>query len=167
MAIRLGDGSSVAIRPIRAADLDPLRAFFGSLTPATRRLRFHVSVKELPESLLQDFTSVDHRSHAAFVAESHEGARRATALVAEARYVRQAGTDAAEVAFVVAEGWRRLGLGTSLAHRLIRRARLAGVRRLFGDVLADNEQALRFLCSLGAQAIRAQDAGTVRLWLEL
>jgi len=167
MAIRLDDGSSVAIRSIRAADLDPLRAFFGSLTPATRRLRFHVSVKELPESLLQDFTSVDHRCHAAFVAEVRDAAQRKAALVGEARYVRQAGTDAAEVAFVVAEAWRRLGLGTSLARRLIRRARLAGLRRLFGDVLADNEQALRFLRSLGAQAIAAHDAGTVRLCLDL
>ena len=165
--VRLDDGRNVAIRPILAADLDPLRRFFESLTPATRRLRFHLPTKELPQSLLQAFTAVDHRSHVALVADDGAGLRRAASLIAEARYVRCADSDSAEVAFVVAEGWRRVGLGTWLARRLIRRARRAGLRHLFGDALADNGEALGFLRSLGARVTARHDALTVRLGLDL
>ena len=165
--VRLDDGRSVAIRPILPADLDPLRRFFESLTPATRRLRFHLPTKEVTQSLLHAFTAVDHRSHVALVADAGAGAQRPASLIAEARYVRCADSDAAEVAFVVAEGWRRVGLGTSLARRLIRSARQAGVRHLFGDALVDNGEALGFLRSLGARVTTAHDGRTVRLGLDL
>ena len=158
--VRLDDGRSVAIRPILAADQDPLKRFFESLTPATRRLRFHLPTKELPPSLLHAFTAIDHRSHVAFVADAGASPLQPASLIAEARYVRCADSDSAEVAFVVAEGWRRVGLGTWLARRLIGCARLAGLRHLFGE-------ALGFLRSLGARVTARHDAQTVRLGLDL
>ena len=167
--VRLHDGRSVAIRPILPTDLHALGAFFESLAPATRRLRFHVSLNRLPESLLRAFTTIDHRAHVAFVAEVRGPVPgRPGRLVAEARYVRCPDSDSAELALVVAEEWRRVGLGTSLARALMRRARLSGLRRLFGDALWDNEEILGFMRSLGAKPMAAADnAETVRLCLRL
>ena len=54
-------------------------------------------------------------------------------LVAEARYIRCSGSYATEFALVVADGWRRVGLGSSLTQASLHHARLAGVRRLCGD----------------------------------
>jgi acetyltransferase len=166
--IQLEDARNVAIRSILPTDRDALKTFFESLTRATRRLRFHLPVEELPESLLHAFTAVDQRNHVALVAEAGATAGRPAAFVAEARYVRGAGSDSAEFALVVADGWRRVGLGTSLMRNLVRRARLAGLRRLCGDALRDNEQILTFMRSLGARTIaEAQGAETLRLCLDL
>lgn len=166
-AVRLNDGRGVAIRAIGPSDLEPLKAFFEALTPAARRLRFHLSLVELPAYLLHAFTAIDHRSHVAFVAEPVAAAGQSVPLVAEARYVRHADADSAELALAVADGWRRVGLGTFLARRLMRRARLAGVRQLFGDALPDNREVLGFLRSLGARTVPADSVETLRLSVDL
>jgi len=168
LILRLNDGRSVAIRPILPTDLGALKMFFTALSPRSRALRFHAPMKELPDQTLREFTAVDCASHVALVAEVlAAGADRPGALVAEARYVRNAGSDSAEFALVVADGWRRAGLGTSMMRVLLRHARLAGVRRLCGDAIADNEAVRDFMASLGARSVPgAASAATVRLYLE-
>jgi len=150
---RLRDGRQVLIRPIRPEDLDALRRFFAALSPATRRLRFHAQMKGVPERLLREFAEPDQREHVGLIAEAvGQVADRSPALVAEARYIRCPGSDAAEFAIVVAEGWRRIGLGSSLTRSLLHHARAAGVRRLCGEALAENEALRRFMHSLGASS---------------
>jgi len=147
---RLRDGRQVLIRPIGPADLDALKRFFGALSPVTRRLRFHALMKEVPERLLRQFTRPDAHQHVGFIAEADGTAADASPLlVAEARYIRCPDSDAAEFALVVADGWRRVGLGSSLMRTLLRHARRAGVRRLCGDGLEDNDALRHFMRSLG------------------
>ena len=155
VCIRLNDARLVTIRPIRPSDLHALRTFFTALSRATLRLRFHTSVNELSEHLLRAFTVVSNHAHVAFVAEIHDStADLPTTLVAEARYVRIADSESAEFALVVADDWRRLGLGTALTRILAQRARFAGVRRLWGDVLEDNGAMRGLASSLGARLSR-------------
>lgn len=164
---RLLDGREVLIRPIGPADRAALKRFFGALSPASSRLRFHASIKEVPEPLLREFTKPDQRQHVGYIAEADgHAADEGPLLVAEARFVRCAGSDAAEFALVVADGWRRVGLGSSLTRTLLRQARLTGVRRLCGDGLADNEAFHRFMRSLGAsRSGNVERTDTVRLCL--
>jgi acetyltransferase len=159
----------VAIRPILPSDLDALRTFFAALSDATRRLRFHSSINELPEHALRKLTIVDHRAHVALIAEIHDTAvDQPTTLVAEARYIRCADSESAEFAIVVGENWRRIGLGTSLTRNLALHARFTGVRRLCGDVLEDNKAMRGFAHSLGARLSRGIGcAQTVRFSLEV
>jgi acetyltransferase len=164
--VQLNDARHVSIRPILPSDLQALRTFFATLSRETRRLRFHSAIGELSEHLLREFTMVNHRAHVAFVAEIHDsGVDPSTTLVAEARYVRSADSESAEFALVVADSWRRIGLGTTLTRIIAQRARFAGVRRLCGDVLEDNKAMRGFAHSLGARLSRA--IGCVRLSLEL
>jgi len=166
VCVQLSDARLVTIRPILPSDLDPLRNFFTALSHATRRLRFHTSVKDLSEHLLHEFTMVNHRAHVAFVAESHDSAAgQLPALVAEARFVRNADSESAEFALVIADNWRRIGLGTMLTRILAQRARLTGVRSLCGDVLEDNKAMKSLAHSLGARLSRGMGAQTVRLSL--
>jgi GNAT superfamily N-acetyltransferase len=164
---RLRDGRLVLIREIGPAALDALKSFFAALSPATRWLRFHGPMRAVPERLLREFTKVDQHEHVGFIAEANgRAADGAPLLVAEARYVRCAGSDAAEFALVVADGWRRVGLGSSLTRTLLHRARLAGVQHLCGEALADNEALRQFMHSLGARPLGAiKSAATVRLCL--
>jgi len=166
--LRLRDGREVLIRPIKPADRAALKRFFAALSPASSRLRFHASIKEVPERLLHQFTKTDQLQHVGYVAETDgQAANEAPLLVAEARFVRSAGSDAAEFALVVADGWRRVGLGSTLTRTLLQQARLTGVRRLCGDGLADNEAFHRFMRSLGASRPgKIERADTVRLCLD-
>jgi acetyltransferase len=167
--IQLNDARQVTIRRILPSDLNALRRFFAALSHATRRLRFHSPINELPEQLLREFTMANHRAHVAFVAEFNDGAvDQPATLVAEARYVRNADSDSAEFALVVADNWRRIGLGTALTRILAQRARFSGVRRLWGDVLEDNKAMRGLARSLGARLSRAIGRGQiVRLSLEM
>ena len=163
--IQLADARLVTIRPIRPSDLDALRTFFAALSRATRRLRFHIPISELPEQILRDFTMPNDRAHVAFVAEVHSAVDLPATLVAEARYIRNADSESAEFALVVADNWRRIGLGTILTQILAQRARFAGVRRLWGDILEDNKAMRGLAHSLGARLSRGM--GCLRLSLEV
>jgi acetyltransferase len=163
--VQLSDARLVTIRPILPSDLDALRAFFAALSRATLRFRFHSSINELPEHLLRGFM-VSHLAHGAFVAEINDGpVEQPTMLVAEARFIRNADSESAEFALVVADNWRRIGLGTTLTRILAQRARFSGVRRLWGDILEDNKAMRGLAHSLGARLSRGM--GCVRLSLEV
>jgi drug/metabolite transporter (DMT)-like permease len=164
---RLRDGRQVLIRPIGPTDRDALRRLFLALSPATSRLRFHAAMKEPPERLLRELTRLDQHEHVGFIAEADGRAADGVPLVVgEARFVRCPGSDAAEFALVVADGWRRVGLGSSLTQTLLHHARLSGVRRLCGDTLVDNATFQRFMDSLGASRSGGiERADTVRLCL--
>jgi acetyltransferase len=166
--VQLNDARRVTIRRIQPSDLNALRAFFAALSSATRRLRFHSPVNDLPEPLLRELTT-NHGTHVAFVAEFRDGAvDQPATLVAEARYVRNADADSAEFALVVADNWHRIGLGTALTRILAQRARFSGVRRLWGDILEDNKAMRGLAHSLGASLSRVIGcAQIVRLSLEV
>jgi drug/metabolite transporter (DMT)-like permease/RimJ/RimL family protein N-acetyltransferase len=164
---RLRDGREVVIRPIQAADLPALKRFFAVLSPATRRLRFHATLREVPEGLLRELTQPDRREHVALIAEAQAPVAGAVPLlVGEARFVRSPAADTAEFALVVADDWRRVGLGSSMMRTLVNHAGLSGIRRLCGDALIDNEATRRFLRSLGARRSgKIERDDTVRLCL--
>jgi acetyltransferase len=121
----------------------------------------------VPERLLRELTAPDQREHVGLIAEAvGRAAERSPLLVAEARYVRRPGSDAAEFAIVVADDWRRVGVGSSLTRSLIGRARLEGVQRLCGEALPENAGIERFMRSLGARPSgRCARAATVQLCL--
>lgn len=163
--VQLSDSRLVTIRPILPSDLDALRTFFGALSRTTLRLRFHSPIKELPEQLLHDFTTIDQRALALVAEIPNRATDQHTTIVAEARYVRKADSESAEFALVVADNWRRIGLGTTLTRILARCARFAGVLRLDGDVLDDNRAMRGLAHSLGAHLSRG--IGCIRLSLDV
>ena len=165
--LRLSDSRQVTIRPVVPSDFDALRTFFSALSRASLRLRFLCPINELSEHLLQELTAVNQRAHVAFVAEFQGAAGQLPALVAEARFVRCADSQSAEFALVVADDWRRIGLGTMLTRILAQRARFAGLRRLCGDVLEDNAAMRGFAHSLGARLSQVMRHGLVRLSLDI
>jgi acetyl-CoA synthetase (ADP-forming)/acetyltransferase len=157
----------VRIRPISPADLERLRAFFTALSPETLRLRFLFQLREVPESTLREFTMTDDRTHIALVAEPRVAtADQLPELIAEARYVRDGDSDSAELALVVSDSWRRVGLGTLLVRALSRHAYHTGVHRLCGDALAENTAIHRLMHSFGACIMSYPGSNTVQICLQ-
>ena len=137
----------VALRQIRPDDAPALQAFVRALSPASRRLRFHMALNELTESGLRALTRVDQRVHVAFVLTTTE--RGTERIVGEARYVVSCDKETAEFAIAVDDEFRGIGVAQRLMGALVSAARAAGLRWLVGEVLAGNARMLAFARSCG------------------
>jgi len=133
---------------VRADDGRAEQAFVTALSAASRYRRFHVGIRELPESLLRRLTEVDQDQHVAIVARTTDGSGR---IVADARYVRSSDPAEAEFAIAVADDWQHLGLGRTLLMRLMQHAQARGIRRVVGDVLWDNRPMIDMVKRLGGR----------------
>lgn len=153
--IALPDGRVVTIRPVLPQDADAEQDLVRSLSAASRHRRFHMGVNALTPPMLQSMTHIDYQTQFALVAESAEsGIEYEPRLIADARYVCMQAEDAsasAEFAILVADDWQGVGLGAALMRRLMVHARRQGLRRLFGEVLAENAPMLALMQRLGAR----------------
>ena len=68
------DGTSIALRPIRADDEPLLQDLFAHLSPEDVRLRFFAPLRELSRTLADRLLNLDYRREMALIAH-HDGAR--------------------------------------------------------------------------------------------
>ena len=83
------------------------------------------------------------------------------------RYYLHPETGSAEFALVVSDAHQRQGLGRHLMQRPIVIARERGVKRLVGQVLAENAPMLHLMQSLGFSPPVAVEEQVVRVTLDL
>jgi acetyltransferase len=155
------------IRPLHAGDRPLLEALMRGLSPASRYLRFHAAVSEVPAALLERLTRVGVLGESAFLATT--GVQGRELAVGEARLaISDEVHDAHEFALVVADPWQRLGVGMALMQRLLRQAALSGVRALFGDTFSNNVRMLELARRLGFEMHRhPTDARLTRMSVRL
>ena len=155
--VAVADGGVVHLRPIRPEDGDKIVALHGRLSERTRYLRYFAPYPRIPERDLVRFTHVDHTDRVALVAELGDE------LIAVGRYDRLAGTDDAEVAFVVDDAHQGRGIGSLLLEHLAAAARERHVRRFVAEVLAENGRMVRIFTDAGYSAEYAYESGVVHL----
>ena len=144
----LADGTSVALRPLRATDAPLLQAGLLELSPRTRYLRFHGPRKEFSPEELRYLTELDGEKHFALVAFTMPSSR----MVAVARFVRSsAAPAAAEIALVVGDALQGKGLGSLLMSRLREAALERNVTRFTGIMLEENHPMRELLRKLGGR----------------
>ena len=147
-SVRLSDGGTVSIRPIRPADREIEQAFVQGLSPESRYFRFLDSLTQLSPQMLQHFTDIDYQRHMALIAVTDASGREVE--IGVTRYVVVPPQDTAcEFAIAVADAWRRRGLGRALLAALIEVARTRGLGSMYGDILAGNSGMLGFVTSMG------------------
>lgn len=157
----LADGRPVVFRPIGPGDAALLQAFVRRLSPASRRQRFQTGLSELQPAMLERLTRVDHRESAAFAVVVYEDGEET--MIGEARYAPDGSPGGAtEFALAVADDFQQTGLGTLLMDKLLRHARLSGVRRIHGDILYGNTAMERLARKFGFTACRHPDGGWLR-----
>jgi GNAT superfamily N-acetyltransferase len=148
VAIRLEDGTGLAVRPIRATDKARLAAGFTRLSETSRQQRFLGSKPRLTAAELRYLTEVDGHDHYAIVAV----VPGIDDIVASARWVRLASDPlAADAAVVVCDDLQGRGLGKHLARMLADAARVEGVRRIHATMLSDNPPALALMRVIAAR----------------
>ena len=153
----VADGGIVHLRPIRPSDADALVEFHGGLSARTRYLRFFSAYPRIPDRDLIRFTHVDHHDRVALVG------LLGGQIIAVGRYERSAGTDEAEVAFVVADEHQGRGIGSVLLEHLAAAAREVGLKRFHAVVLAENSAMIRVFRDAGYEMTRHHELGEVTL----
>jgi len=141
--IRLRDGRSVRVRPIRPEDAGRELRFFDGLSDQSRYQRFMQYVKELSPRMLARFTQLDYDRELALVA-LWQGE-----FIAVGRYAPNADGATAEFALTVADDWQGKGLGHALLEKLCDAARGAGYSALYGHILDANREMLGLASHLG------------------
>ena len=137
----------ITIRPILSQDDAVTEAFFAAMSWNSRYSRFLRSFRELPETLLRQFTQVDHKTHLALIAEIFVDGREIA--IGEARYVASPNGKSAEFAVSIADEWQGCGLGSLLLTRLIAAAKKAGIETITGETLASNQAMLHLAQKAG------------------
>lgn len=136
--VAVGRGRWVTIRQIEASDADGLFAFYAGLSPEARQSRFLGAAKGIHMRTAHRFAGVDHLARDGVVAVLHEVGAEDGSIVGHA-CLEPIGSGTEEIAFAVADGLRRLGIGTELMTASLESARRRGVRRLTASTFATNE----------------------------
>ena len=160
--VTLPDGAELLVRPLTAADAPALMRGLEHLSPRSRYRRF-LGTPHIGPAEIRYLTDVDHHDHEALGASDP----RTGDGVAVARYVRERGTDRAEIAVTVEDEWQGRGVGTALLDRLADRARAEGIRVFTGLMLAGNEPMVRLLAHLGEPELTHPGDGTVEATVTL
>jgi RimJ/RimL family protein N-acetyltransferase len=126
----------VVYRSIRPEDASDLQAFHRRLSDETVRNRFFGVHRELSDQEARRFTSLTAGEETAVVGTFNGQ------IIAVGRSVRLGAGDAAEVAFVVEDGYQHRGIGTTLLALLARFGWADGLRRFIADTFSGNRPML-------------------------
>lgn len=164
--MRLRDGREYVLRALRPGDADLLYDFFYTHTDETIYQRYGYVFHKMSHARALQLVSVDQaRDLALAVFERDEtGAERIHAI---GRYFLDSGGRSAEIAFVVREDKRRLGMCRELLGEMIEVARARGLERLWALVLTTNVAMLRLFDSLGAEQHPHPDGSQIEVVLRL
>ena len=143
--VRLKDGGTLMLRPIRPDDAERENAFVAGLSDASRYSRFQHSVIALSPEMIARFTQVDYDREMALLLLVPDTLE----IVGVARYFPNVDRVSAEFACVVADAWQGRGVGTILMNALIDCARAAGYASMDGTVLSANVGMLKLAERIG------------------
>lgn len=159
----LKDGQGVLLRPATPEDIPLVEAFMKTVSPESLRMRFMVSMSEVPRSVIEDLCSGDFTDRGCLLAITGEGDE--ARVVGLGNYVGMGNGRSAEVAFLVADDYQGRGISTALLERLAGLAAAQGYVELEAEVLPENQPMLNVFRSSGFQVHQVWDSGAVHIEL--
>lgn len=143
------DGSRLEMRPVpplHSGDIERVSAWLNGLSPNTRRNRFFGTVSEFSGSTVQKLLTIDpSREYLLVVLRDDSGLQWP---IGGGRFVQDDDDRSASFSLLLGDAWQGQGIGRRLLKALLREAARRGLRRLHGDVLADNRAMLALARSL-------------------
>ncbi|MFV0336895.1 MAG: GNAT family N-acetyltransferase [Chthoniobacterales bacterium] len=150
------------LRSLHAADARRLQEFFYSHSEETVRYRYGYLRESMPADSAYKLVSVDQSIDLALGIFEEVGLGREPILRAVGRFYRDEGGAAAEVAFVVHDETRRMGMAGVLFAELARVATKRGIRDFWASVLVLNAPMIRLFEKYGGkQRSGSEGAGEV------
>jgi acetyltransferase len=161
---RLRDGREVVLRPIKPQDEALWLEMFQRFSDEAIRFRFFEQLKDTPHEVRMRYCDIDYDKEMAIVAELAEEGRKK--ILGVARLCMQSDKKTGEIAFIVADPYQGLGLGTKMVAYVIGICRKLGLESVYAIMLPDNPKAIRLAKKLGFITTRLND-GTVKATLHL
>ena len=146
-------GERVLIRRTRPEDVAWYRDFLAGVSAEDLRLRFFADVGELSAEEMDKLSHLDYRHEMAFIALDEDTGE----MLGLVRLKDELDEKTAEFAILVGSRLKGHGVGFLLMRRVIDYAKEKGLRRVYGDVLAENTPMLKMCAELG---FHAEDMGS-------
>ena len=157
--VLLRDGSTLRLQAPTPGDYDDIKAFFDGLSPESRYMRFHGAGRtDIAARAAAEAGGVDR---VALIA------RHGGPVVAVAGFDGLREPRAAEVAFAVADDFRRRGAGTRMLEQLAEIAAERGIDRFDAEVLFDNQAMLGVFEGAGFGVRRRGSFGELTVSLDI
>ncbi|MGC9345444.1 MAG: acetate--CoA ligase alpha subunit [Candidatus Bathyarchaeales archaeon] len=161
---KLRDGRTVLLRPIKPEDEPLWLEMFQNFSEVSIRYRFFQIIKDTPHEVRVRYCNIDYDREMAIVAELNEEGRRK--ILGVVRLSIEPDGKAGEIAFIVADPWQGLGLGTKMVDYMIEICKDRGLETIYGIMLPDNHRAISLMKKMGFN-IEYLDDGTVKATLNL
>jgi len=161
---KLRDGRTVLLRPIKPEDEPLWLEMFQNFSEESIRYRFFQIIKDTPHETRVRYCNIDYDREIAIVPELTEDGKRK--ILGVVRVGVEPDGKAGEIAFIVADPWQGLGLGTKLVDYAIEICKDMKLETLYAIMLVDNYRAISLMKKMGFTITYMED-GTVRGTLNL
>jgi acetyltransferase len=155
--IVLGDDWRIFVRPMRPEDEGLVRQFLQHVSPEDLRLRFFAPIKDFGHAFVARLTQLDYARAMALNAIDEATGE----MIGGVRLVSDANYESGEYAVLLRSDLKGRGLGWTLMQLIIEYARSEGVRRIEGQVLAENRVMLHMCRDLGFSVEPEPDSGDI------
>lgn len=163
--LQLKDNQEYILRPLGPADDRRLQEFFYSHSEETILRRYGFTVSRMSRERAFELVGINQNRDLALAVVELQGPRQL--IHAVGRYYLDRDGKAAEMAFVVSESKRRLGMASILLERMIEIARDRRLERLWAQVDRDNAPMLSLFRRYKAEEAPGDDIQTVNIEIRL
>jgi len=160
----LRNGQTVLLRPIKPEDEPMWLEMFQNFSEESIRYRFFQILKDTPHETRVRYCNIDYDREIAIVPELTEDGRRR--ILGVTRVGIEPDGKKGEIAFIVADPWQGLGLGTKMVDYVLEICKDMKIETVYAIILPDNYRAINLMKKMGFTTAYAGD-GTVRATLNL
>lgn len=161
---KLRDGRTVLLRPIKPEDEPMWLEMFQNFSEESIRYRFFQIIKDTPHETRVRYCNIDYDREIAIVPELTENGRRK--ILGVTRVSIEPDGKKGEIAFIVADPWQGLGLGTKMIDYVLEICKDMKLETVYAIMRPDNYRAISLMKEMGF-SIGYQDDGTVEATLNL
>ena len=160
----LRDGRTVILRPIKPEDEPMWLEMFQTFSEESIRYRFFQVLKDTPHETRVRYCNIDYDREIAIVPELTENGRRK--ILGVTRVSIEPDGKKGEIAFIVADPWQRLGLGTKMVDYALEICKDMKIETVYAIILQDNYRAISLMKKMGFK-VEYQNDGTAKAILSL
>ncbi|MDH7563455.1 MAG: GNAT family N-acetyltransferase [Candidatus Bathyarchaeota archaeon] len=161
---KMRDGRTVLLRPIKPEDEPLWLEMFQNFSEESIRYRFFQIIKDTPHETRVRYCNIDYDREIAIVPELTENGKRK--ILGVVRVSIDPDGKSGEIAFIVADAWQGLGLGTKLVDYAIEICKDMKLETLYAIMLPDNYRAINMMKKMGFVITYMED-GTAKGVLNL
>ena len=145
--VKLRDGRTALLRLIKPEDEPLWLEMFQNFSEESVRYRFFYMIKDTPHKVRARYCDIDYAKEIGIVAELEDEGRKK--ILGVVRLEIEAERKEGEMAFIVADPWQGLGLGSQMVDHMIEICRMRGLETVYALTLPNNHKAMRLLKKRG------------------